>query len=539
MAVPVLTGPSFVPHEHADTAPRGGVGAAVALTLGCWFAALMLLLVAAAHFQSADLDMFHQMALVRAALQQGSLPTVDLFAFTPTVTPSVHHEWGAGLILYLVTVTWGWGSAGLLLIRYLLLTGIVAVCYVCGRRAGARPAVLFICAPAATLMLALGLATVRAQMFTFFFLAVLLLLLQLDREGKRWWIAAWLPLFVIWLNIHGGFLVGAGLFGLYVVERIWADWRVNRRLGNAVMGARHLILTMAAMPALLLVNPYGRDYVPYLWNAVLLDRPGIMEWAPLWSDDVTVLLRVPYVAAVVLIAYAVARKWGTPIPGLALIVVAAIAPLSAQRLLPVFAIVWYCVGTPLLTGTPFPGLVESLSRRAAPLILVVTFAVGAAGAYRAAQHHPTRLRVPIVTPEGTPYLPGGAVDYLAQQGFSGNLMTDFNSGSYVSWKLHPAVMVGMDSRYEAAYSPDLVAEISDFYHGEPGWEDVLERYPPDAVLVPATSRLGSLLESAEHLPVRWVRTYRDDGYSLFVRESHASAFEVRDRVGESIEGSFP
>jgi hypothetical protein len=37
------------------------------------------------------------------------------------------------------------------------------------------------------------------------------------------------------------------------------------------------------MLILTVVNPYGWDYVPYLWHALLLDRPLVEEWAPLWA----------------------------------------------------------------------------------------------------------------------------------------------------------------------------------------------------------------------------------------------------------------
>ncbi len=43
-----------------------------------------------------DPDIWHEMALFREALALGYLPLADQFAYTPTVYPSVHHEWGTG-----------------------------------------------------------------------------------------------------------------------------------------------------------------------------------------------------------------------------------------------------------------------------------------------------------------------------------------------------------------------------------------------------------------------------------------------------------
>src|SRR5690349_15301386 len=41
-----------------------------------------------------DMDIFHQMALARESIALGHIPTVDRFAYTPTLPYSVHHEWG-------------------------------------------------------------------------------------------------------------------------------------------------------------------------------------------------------------------------------------------------------------------------------------------------------------------------------------------------------------------------------------------------------------------------------------------------------------
>ena len=68
-------------------------------------------------------DIFHALSYCREALERGSFPLVDVYAFTPTIAPVVHHEWGTGAIVYLVTVTIGLGAPGLILLKYLLTTG--------------------------------------------------------------------------------------------------------------------------------------------------------------------------------------------------------------------------------------------------------------------------------------------------------------------------------------------------------------------------------------------------------------------------------
>jgi len=67
-------------------------------------------------------DAFHEMALVRAMFESGSFPLNDIFAFTPTVSPAVHHEWGTGLFLYMVAGANPMGLHGMAVARLLLIT---------------------------------------------------------------------------------------------------------------------------------------------------------------------------------------------------------------------------------------------------------------------------------------------------------------------------------------------------------------------------------------------------------------------------------
>ncbi len=63
-------------------------------------------------------DAFHEMALFRDYCVTGNFPTVDHFAYTPTIDPVVHHEWGTGAVLYFVTTTTGLGLVGLTILNF-------------------------------------------------------------------------------------------------------------------------------------------------------------------------------------------------------------------------------------------------------------------------------------------------------------------------------------------------------------------------------------------------------------------------------------
>jgi len=82
-----------------------------------YFGLLWALLAVLSLRTDVDWDVFHELALIREAVALDRLPTRDVFAYTPTVTPVVPHKWGTGAVLYLVTVSSGLGAAGLLPLR--------------------------------------------------------------------------------------------------------------------------------------------------------------------------------------------------------------------------------------------------------------------------------------------------------------------------------------------------------------------------------------------------------------------------------------
>ncbi len=551
-------------HHSAKTIAQTVPGPVAAnwplVRMALWFLSLSLFVRVVSHHVLADLDMFHQMALFRAAIELGWLPREDIFAFTPTVSPSVHHEWGAGALLYAMVITSGWGEAGVLILRNALLAILAVTAYRAALRRGGSPTTLFLCAPLAIVLLAIGLSTLRAQMYTFLFVAILLGFLQRDREGGRRWIIGWLLLYLVWLNLHGGFVVGLGLFVVHLsvsfAEQWWRTFsgggtkvgssaglviRYRDALTSAFAATRHLLLVLLGMLAVIGVNPYGLDYIPFLWDALTLDRPLIDEWAPLWSERVSPVTKLTFAVSLLYPLYAILRNGARALPSLALVGVAALAAVFAQRIVPIYAIVWFICVPGLLEPNIAAPAVGPLLRRFRMAIVVGCAGLGTLLVVSAGQARPWELRIPNapITDSSLQY-PVGAVGYLADTGFVGDVMTEFNWGAYVSWMLHPAVRVGMDSRYEAAYPSGLVHEVHDFYMGRPGWEEVLDRYGADAVIIQESRPLARLLERAKDSADThsWVRVYRDDAFSIWADPNRAPSLPLVDRRGETIEGTM-
>ena len=219
--------------------------------LGCGFLAYVSRMHEITH------DAFHEMSLFREALVLGEFPTHDVFAYTPTVDPSVHHEWGTGAVLYFATIGSGFGLMGLSILKLALMAALWLLLYRVARMRGAHPYVFAAVAFLAFPVFWVGFATVRAQLFTLVFIAAQLWMQELDWRGRRWWVVLWLAMLVAWLNLHAGFVVGLGLIAFHSVERFLFVAFRKKSLLAASKATWHLMLTAPAAVCVLPINPYG------------------------------------------------------------------------------------------------------------------------------------------------------------------------------------------------------------------------------------------------------------------------------------------
>ncbi|MEW6440381.1 MAG: hypothetical protein AB1640_05530 [bacterium] len=462
------------------------------------------------------------MALIRETLARGEIPLEDSFAYTPTVYPVVHHEWGAGAIAYFLATRFGPG--GIVAAKFVLAALIALFIFLCLRSRRVPIEVVAFIALVGLPLMQRGFSTIRAQMYSFAFAACLLWFFDLDRKGRRGWLLAWIPLYVLWVNLHGGFLVALGFWGAH-----WLEQRLRDE------PTRHLLVGGILMVGLIAINPYGLHYYPYLLQAIAMPRPYIEEWQPVWVSFTHAEMCVLGLSLVLLV-YSVTKAGVRNTHGLGIVTVAATASILSTRLVPFYAVAWTCYALDFIArtrlGEIMRGLLPRLPRFFSLLFLVLAISFLARGL----SYSPWRLLVPdhrLEKYRENAIYPVGAVNYLAEIGFQGNVMVSFDSGAYVSWKLYPDVRVSLDARYEAAYPPRLLEESMRFYWAEEGWQEVLSAYPSDLLLVHRGLPLAD--EMARH--PGWERVYADGAFHLYARPG--LSLPVADRGDRTFAGVFP
>src|SRR5262249_6293792 len=91
--------------------------------------------------------------------------------------------------------------------------------------------------------------------------------------------------FCVWVNLHGSWLIGLGLFVLYILCSLF-DFKKGaiEQEGLASADRNRLLVVLGVCVAALLLNPYGWRMV---WNPIdmmanqKLNIASVMEWKPL------------------------------------------------------------------------------------------------------------------------------------------------------------------------------------------------------------------------------------------------------------------
>lgn len=449
-----------------------------------------------------DVDLWGYLAFGRLYWLGRSFPYQDIFAYVPTIKPWVYHEWLTGVVFY--PLSSAAGAVGLQTLKYSLGLGTVALAYATARRRGASQVAATLLILMTGLILRRGYGAVRAQVFTFFFFALVLYILERVRLSKRWGGLMWLPLIMVpWANFHGGFVAGLGLIVLYV-------------LGEALSGRPFwpYVLTLVAATLVTLINPYGWEYWSYLVRALTMPRPDIGEWLSVWQAyhaGTYPLLILLILLALILFSLLVMRKkekW--ELPEILVGVVTLGLGIRSVRLMPFFSLALCALLPPALkyyedylrlklktdafSSSAHRGFAWFLLALSA-VILVIFFTLA-----------PFSLRIPV-----GPSYPVEAMQYLEDNHLSGKILVYYSWGEYVIFKQYPLFCVAMDGRYETVYPSEVCQRYWDFYWARPNWKAFLEQYPPDFILWPKNKEITRLLSQEPG----WRIVYADEFCVLF------------------------
>jgi len=440
-----------------------------------------------------DPDYFWHLATGNLILDTGTIPRTDPFSFTWYGEPWIPDQWLAEVAIAAGVRTIGEGPM-------LVIFGIIAalgpgLVAAAALRAGANPLRMM---GAATLVTAalLPQVTIRPQVASFAFVgALLFLLIEARPETRR---RLWLiPLLMLaWANAHGFFVVGLGIGLVYLVATL---------IGRTPMREhRALVFAIAAVSvAATMVTPSGPGGLVY---ALSFGDPGdlgaarIVEWQSPNFHNLEFIGFAGVLGAMFLVGLRNTRGW------LAFVAAAgALLGLLAVRAIGVGAVMimpMLLIRAHVSAQEPLPK--GARQRQALDLVTALVMAVILIGA--AATRGPVSVD-PRRAPTATTAI-------LREVMPDARVLAAYDWGGYVINELHATGgRVFVDGRMHK-YQPQLLADYLAIVNAEPGWQNLLDRYDPDALILYPSMLLSKGAATANG----WCQAYRDDIEVLFLRD---------------------
>ena len=474
----------------------------------------------------ADADLWGHTLFGVEHVRTGQIAETDPYSFTARGGRWVNHEWLTEFILG-AAYEMG-GSSGLFGLRVFLFLLFVS---------GILTLYLSRCSNVFLIFMVAGfsmpyfgyLIILRPHSFTYLLVVYWLLAFEAYRRGKRHWIYAFPPLMSLWVNFHGGFVVGLGLTGLGVLALMTGleacekkpDLKEKGKL--AVVG----VLTLLAI----LLNPYGLELLTYLKMALGLKREYILEWRTVSGIHLVFYLFFTIVPAITLI---LSKCWKRKIEIFFFAASAYVAFSNARFviLLIIFGSLVFLQSIQVLWDRyiqkdKYPTIEKLDTRLTALILLVMMLCVSGVLTFREAVASKGRVRVDAT------YYPVDAVKYLKKQNLGPNLALNMNWGEYAIWHLHPDYLVSNDGRYETVYPRGFVESVTKAYY-EGDLEGFLQNQNANVALVGVKDKIyGAFLKAS-----RWTEIYKDGLAAIFIPDNR-SRKKITGPTLEELKSSQP
>lgn len=449
-----------------------------------------------------DSDYYWHIVAGRLIATTGSVPQTDPFSFTWGGQPWTMHEWLGELLMYWLVTGVGTGVATFLF-GVISIAGPLVVAWALHRRGVSMRALALPTALVAYIFV--NYATIRPQAISWLLLGVLLAVLITLRPEHRWRPWLLIPLFVVWANVHGLYVIGLGVLGLYAVFTL---------AGRTPMAPRRLellgVLGVAFLASMLTpAGPAGLLYPLRYVEGGDWGLQHISEWQSPNFHDVTQLGLLALIVATLLNGMRATPGW------LAAMATAGIAgallatrnvPLAAMLVLPTLAFGLADRWPAKVRTRPMPASVQ-LGRRVMEIGVAAVIVVAAV----------------IILPQLLPgdrvarSFPVAAVDVLEQAAPDANVLAEYGWGGYVINRLYDSGgRVFVDGRNDM-YSETILNDYVSIRNAADGWEELATGYGVEAIVLPpeaAVVREGPVSGA-------WCEAYRDAAQVLLLRDCEA------------------
>lgn len=448
-------------------------------------------------------------------LESGQIPQFDLFSYRTVNKPGIPHEWLAQVLFFVSYDLLG--LSGVVLLTAVIVTATWLLVY---KQTFAHSGSLFSAILFTSLAVGASLIHVlpRPHLFTYLLTAVWVIVLERIRNGKPriGWL---LPLLMLlWVNLHGMFVLGIIILGIYFVGGMLDDspliWLTNSK-GKAMLAGGIFALLAT------LFSPSGIKIWETIFalgsNAYITARIPEYQSANFHEPETW-----PFILILLLLIISLARNV-TKTPWSHILLVASFTGIAlyTSRMIPLFAIVSAPIAAQALADWIRHAYPESrylvmekniarINASSNGFVWIPIVAITVAVLFQSGKTIDAESRGNVFNDR---FFPVAATTWLQAHPQRGHMFNEFDWGGYLLLHLWPAQQIFMDG-HTHIYGEDLTREYEQVITLSKSWESILTKYNVEWVIMRANAPLINALISSGN----WAIAYQDGAATILIRK---------------------
>lgn len=461
-----------------------------------------------------DADTGYHIRAGEYILKTFTIPKQDLFSFISPTLPWTSHEWLSEVIMALVHRAFG--LTGIVLFFSFIISFVYYLLYRI-IKTDEDNIILTVFIVLLVLVCSQIHWLARPHIFSMLIMVVWYYILDEYQYKQKNYLYLLPPIMLLWVNLHGGFLAGFILIGIYLFGNVLkfitsqgADKDIHRKK------VKHLGLITVICLFVSLINPFG--YKILLFPFKLVSNKFIMDHVvEFMSPNFHEPSPFKYYLFLLIIILAFSKVKINLIE-LFLILMFTNMSLISVRYIPLFSI----IAAPILLRQFRPIMNQSHGKIAgffkkrsdsisetdalakgylwpcAAIVLVIILAKGQIIEFEFdAEHKPV-----------------DAVKFMKAENLQGNMFNNDELGDYIIYDAWPQYKVFIDGRSDM-YGVDILKEYLKVIGIRPGWDEVLEKYNVNWIMYNANSALSLFLLERDD----WKLIYADKVANIFVKNT--------------------
>lgn len=421
----------------------------------------------------------------------------------------VNHSWATDIFTYITFNNfgfWGLSVAGALVMVFTFYFFQKAAKLSFWQTAFVFPIMLFLEDP-------LTIVSFRSQLLSLLGLGVLYFLLSKYEDGRKKLIFITLPLFLLWSNLHGEFILGLAVFSVWILFHLARQKLTSTKNIKEIINEEKIIIS-AFFGAIFatLINPFGigiyQEIIRHFGNPF---QKYIIEWTPLdkFSPLWWILVIWGAVILINLVILKLKKQLTQFLPYIGILLILYLLSFWMRR----YAWPMYLLSIPVTSYlfkilTPANKKFSSIIATCALLLLYFYLVMIKIPYQQLNSMSWSRYCLQYVrcSPE--------SAEFLKKQKFTGNLLTFYNWGGWLIWN-YPEIKPSMDGRMPFWKDEKGYSAFAEYYPLEQNWKEVDKSKYDIVYITPSKPIHKQMMKLVEEK--KWKIAYQDEYAFIFVR----------------------